>query len=126
MTLKKLFYVLAAMLFLYSPAYAEPTGSQCIGVKRVAENGLERRSFTNDCEEKTEVLWCHLVDGPGYRGGLCREEGKFFQKRIVLNPGATKVSSVSLPVESTIHYAACLGGEHVVNEKGMDGDFDCE
>lgn len=83
------------------------------------------QTLTNNCHHKIEIAWCHTFTGHGYKTGLCKNYGVFYQLYAVLDPGEAKENQYSLAHDSTIHYAACSSG-YTLKQSGMDGHFQCE
>jgi len=105
-------------------AYSGDYASDCI---RLGSNGKNSQTLTNTCSAKVEVAWCHHLDKRGVRDGLCNNDGKFYQKHVVLEPGEVKENQYSLPLRTKISWAACFGGYYTFKqEPGWDGRFTCK
>jgi len=116
--MKKALYLL--LIFFPGFVYAGDA-SHCVSVG----SGDRSQTLTNNCNQKIEVVWCHTLNKRGYRG-LCKSDGKYYQKHTVLKPGEVKENQYSLPVNSTIYYGACTGGYYSTKQSGMNGQYRCK
>lgn len=113
--------LIMAAVFMTQFSYAGSAIS-CISVG----SGSNSQTLTNNCNYKVEVAWCHTLNKRGYKDGLCKSNGKYYQKHTVLKPGAVKRNQYSLPYNSTIYYAACKGNYYTIEQDGMSGSFFCK
>lgn len=86
------------------------------------------QTLTNTCPQQLEVAWCHSpVSDKWAKSSECGYEGKFFRQHTVLKPRAVhRKNQFSMPLNSTIHYAACFGSYFTIKTTDAAGGFICK
>lgn len=114
--MKKLILVCFAASVWGGTAAAE-AALDCVSVIQLNNSqGLE-----NSCSRTVHVFWCPETNG----SNNCGESGKFYQYNVLIEPGDMTTNQYSLPLDTTIWYAACIGDSYTTTQPEPNGDFYC-
>lgn len=101
--------------------------AKCIVIKTIPSSGgsSSHQTITNTCKEKIGIIYCHTPSSmPDTRDTECGHNGRYFQQFSTMNPGQIKENKYSMPIDATIRYGACFGGESKIKQT-TNGDYIC-
>lgn len=101
---------------------------ECIVIRSIPEKDGRRasQSITNNCSEKIGLHFCHGPSSkPGTKDTECGQGGRYYQQFSTMEPGQTKDNFYSMPIDATIEFAACFGGESKIRQT-TNGQYICK
>ena len=103
--------------------------ASCIEIGRISSKlgpQYATQTLKNTCSQDVTVIWCHSPSSyQGTQRTECNYGRHYYQQRTTLNPGGTKENYLSMPEDSTIHFAACFGDIDNIKQ-ATNGEFLCK
>lgn len=110
-----------------SAASSDKNAGKCIviGHRPTKNSSRAAQTITNTCNEKIGLIYCHSPSSqPGTLDTECGHNNRYFQQFTTMEPGQTQDNIYSLPVDATIHFGACFGGEGKIKQT-LNGEYIC-
>ncbi len=99
-------------------------GCVALNKVRVSYDNEPQYEMINNCGAIVHVYWCQTGSSKS-RKACNSEAGKYYTHNVTLNAGERKTNQYSMPSDSSIRIAACLGGYGATKPFGTRGNAQC-